>query len=47
MNKVKVSTGLASGLLLASLFAGIGSTLIIAVLLLIFCDYYIEFFGFI
>ena len=38
MNKVKVSTGVASGLLLASLFAGIGSTLIIAVLLLIFCE---------
>ena len=38
MNKVKVSTGVASALLVASLFAGIGTTLTIAVLLLLFCD---------
>ena len=38
MNKVKVSNGVAAGLLVASLFAGIGTTLTIAVLLLIFCD---------
>lgn len=38
MNKVKVSGGVASALLLASLFTGIGTTLTIAVLLLIFCE---------
>ena len=38
MNKVKVSTGVASALLVASLFAGIGTTILVAVLLLIFCD---------
>ena len=38
MNKVKVSSGVASIILIASLFAGIGTTLTVAVLLLLFCD---------
>ena len=38
MNKVKVSTGLASLLLVGSIFAGIGTLLTITALLLIFCE---------
>ena len=38
MNKVKVSTGLASLVLVASIFAGIGTLLTVIALLLIFCE---------
>ena len=38
MNKVKVSSGVASVLLVGSIFAGLGTTLTIAALLIIFCD---------
>lgn len=38
MNKVKVSTGLASILLVASIFAGLGTLLTVTALLLVFCE---------
>ena len=38
MNKVKVSTGLASLLLVASIFAGLGTLLTVTALLLVFCE---------
>lgn len=38
MNKVKVSTGLASLALVASIFAGLGTTLTVVALLLLFCE---------
>ena len=38
MNKVKVSTGLASLVLVASIFAGLGTMLTVIALLLLFCE---------
>ena len=38
MNKLKVSTGLASLVLIASIFAGLGTMLTVIALLLLFCE---------
>ena len=38
MNKLKVSTGLASLVLVASIFAGLGTMLTVIALLLLFCE---------